>query len=178
MTFLDLARARRSIRAYRPDPVPEALLGQILEAARMAPSACNRQPCHFIVVREAQNRTAFQAAYAKNWFWRAPVIIVACADTTASWRRSQDGKNSADIDVAIAFDHLTLTAHELGLGTCWICSFDPVPVRHLLGLPEHIEPVAMTPLGIPAEEGRPFERKALTDIVHYETWGRPRPPDA
>lgn len=170
MTFLDLARSRRSIRGYRPDPVPDDLLAQVLEAARVAPSACNRQPWHFIVIRDAQRRAAFREAYAKNWFWQAPVLIAACVDTQACWKRSHDNKSAADIDLAIAFDHLTLAAHELGLGTCWICAFDPAPTRRLLGVPAHIEPIALTPLGFPVDTGRPFERKALTDIVHYESW--------
>jgi nitroreductase len=175
MSFITIARSRRSIRAYRPEMIPDDLLMQVLEGARVAPSACNKQPWHFIVVRDAARREAFQEAYPRSWLWSAPVIIVACADHDLSWKRRQDGKDHGDIDVSIAVDHLTLAAHDAGLGTCWVCAFDPVATRRLLGLPPHMEPLAMTPLGFPAEPGRPMERKPLADIVHWEHWQGARP---
>jgi nitroreductase len=172
MTLIDLMRARRSVRAYLPDPVGDDDLAAVLEAARLAPSARNLQPTTFIVVREPANRAALQAAYEREWFWTAPVVIAACVDRTACWKRRQDGRSSADIDAAIALDHLVLAAWERGLGTCWVCAFDPVPARRLLALPEHIELVAMTPLGRPATlegQGNP-ERKPLAAVVRYERW--------
>jgi nitroreductase len=176
MSFLDLARSRRAIRAYKLDPVPEEQLLQVLEAARVAPSACNNQPWHFIILRDSARREAMKAAYDRAWLWSAPVVIAACADTTACWRRGQDGKLSADIDVAIAMDHLTLCARELGLGTCWVCAFDPVAARRVLELPDHVQPIALTPLGYPAEEGRPLQRKPLEEIVCWESWNGPEKP--
>lgn len=168
-TFLDLARERRSIRRYRPDPVPDADLEKILEAGRMAPSAANRQPWHFVVVRDADRRRALAQAYPRDWFAAAPVMLVVCVEPARAWRRS-DGKSYADVDGAIAMDHITLCAADLGLGTCWIGAFDPAKVRAALGLPENVEPLAMTPVGYPADEGKPKERKALQEVVHRETW--------
>lgn len=170
MSFLDLARRRCSVRAYRPDPVPEALLEQVLEAGRWAPSACNLQPWHFIVVRDPAQRAALARAYPKEWFAQAPVHIVVCVEPGRAWRRRHDGKSYVDVDGAIAMDHITLCAADLGLGTCWIGAFDPATVREVLGLPEGVEPLAMTPLGYPAEAGRPKQRKNLSEIRHDERW--------
>jgi nitroreductase len=169
MTFLELAAKRGSIRAYKPDPVPEDLLAKVLEAGRLAPSAANQQPCHFIIVRDEQVRQRLQQAYAKEWFWKTPVLLVVCTETKRGWVR-QDGKNYASVDGAIAMDHMTLCAADLGLGTCWIGAFHPAKVKEILGLPEGIEPLAMTPLGVPDVEPRAKTRKALNEIVHYERW--------
>lgn len=170
MSFLDLAAKRRSIRAYRPDPVEPEKLEQVLEAARTAPSACNKQPWVFVVVRDAARRAQFQRVYPKEWLFKAPVIVAACCDTQSAWVRKQDGKRHGDVDLAIAVDRMTLCAAELGLGTCWVCAFDPVAAREVLGLPAHVEPVALFPLGYPAEEGRPTDRKAMNEIVRYEQY--------
>lgn len=169
MSFLDLALKRSSVRAYTTDPVPEALLQQVLEAGRMAPSAANFQPWHFIVVREPAAQRALGEAYAKDWFWRAPVIIVVCVEPTRAWTRF-DGRNFAWVDGAITMDHMTLCAADLGLGTCWIGAFDATKVKKALGIPEGVEPVAMTPLGKPASAPTPKKRKELKDILHLEKW--------
>jgi nitroreductase len=170
MEFYEVVSRRRSIRAYKPDPVEEDKLFRILEAARLAPSAANRQPWHFIVVRDPQKREQLRKAYDRDWFVKAPVIIVACADPTKAWRR-RDGEEYWKVDVAIAMEHLVLAAANEGLGTCWIGAFDEKAVKEVLGIPEHIRVVAMTPLGYPAEEKGPVtDRKPLEEIVHYDGW--------
>ena len=169
MDFIELAAKRSSIRGYKPEPGDEALLGRVLEAGRLAPSACNRQPYHIVVVREPAQREALRAAYPRDWFVQAPAILVVCVEPAAAWRR-RDGKGYADVDGAILMDHLTLAAADLGLGTCWIGAFAPELVRAALGLPEGIEPLAMTPLGWPAVAGQPKQRKAAAEIVHHERW--------
>ena len=169
MSFLDLATKRASVRGYAPDSIDKATLGKVLEAGRLAPSAANQQPWHFIVVRDELRKQALKSAYSKEWFWKAPVIIVLCVEPSKAWTR-QDGKNYAAVDGAIAMDHMTLCAADLGLGTCWIGAFDPAKVKHILGLPEGIEPLVMTPLGKPSAQALPKKRKALDQIVHYEKW--------
>jgi nitroreductase len=171
--FLQLARQRVSIRAYKPDPVEEEKLEQVLEAGRLAPSACNRQPWGFVVIRDPERRRALKAAYDREWFASAPLIIAVCCDTRAAWRRSYDGVSYAWADAAIAVDHMTLAAADLGLGTCWVCAFDPSVVRRLLELPEHVEPFALLPLGYPAEPGRAKDRKPSSAVVHAERWNGP-----
>ena len=171
-SFLELAAKRRSVRAYKADPVPEDALRQVLEAGRLAPSAVNKQPRRFIVVRDETNRRALGAAYAREWFWQAPVIVVVCILPGDAWSRAYDGQNYAMVDGALAMDHMQLAAAELGLGTCWIGAFDPAAVRTVLGLPDGVEVVGMTPLGVPDRESHPRarSREPLGALVRYERW--------
>lgn len=169
MSFLQLARKRVSVRGYKPDPVPEDHLRAVLEAARLAPSACNRQPWHLMVLRDREGRRSLLHAYPRAWFVEAPVILIVCTEPAAAWSRA-DGKPYADVDGAIVMDHITLCAADLGLGTCWIGAFDPELVRRAMRLPPGIEPLAMTPLGWPADPGRPKTRKDLESLVHYDAW--------
>ncbi len=171
--FLDLAEKRRSVRAYKPDDVPEEMLQTVLEAGRLAPSACNKQPWRFIVVRSETGRRALGAAYAREWFWKAPLVIAVCILPKEAWTRSHDGKNYAMADGALAMDHLQLAAAELGLGTCWIGAFDPATAREILGLPDGVEIVGMTPLGFPDVEPNPRvrSRRPLGETVMKERWG-------
>lgn len=167
--FSNLLLRRYSVRNYLSTPVEKTKILKVLEAARLAPSAANYQPWHFIVVTKPENLAKLHAAYHREWFKTAPVVIVACADHSVSWKRKYDGKNSADIDVAIAIDHITLQAAELGLGTCWICNFDPVKCNETLNLPPHIEPIAMIPLGYPADKKTPVKKRKLPDeIIRWE----------
>lgn len=170
MEFAALIAARYSVRAYRPDPVPDDKLAAILEAMRLAPTAANRQPLRFIVVHTAGRQLDLKRIYGAEWFTQAPIVICACAIVSEAWVRSSDGKSSSDIDAAIAMDHLILAAANEGLGTCWICAFDPVAAREVLGLPDGVEPIAFTPLGYPADSPREKKRKPLSELVSYERW--------
>jgi len=138
----------------------------------MAPSAVNYQPWYFIVIVEKEDLTVFHEVYHRAWFKEAPVCIVACADHTQSWKRKSDGKDFADVDVAIAIDHLILKATELGLGTCWVCNFDVDLVRQKLELPDHIEPIAIVPIGYTTSHAPVKSRKDLSTMIH---WGKFKP---
>jgi nitroreductase len=166
MDFHDVIAQRRSVRAYRDEPIDQETLGRVLEAARIAPSAANRQPWHFLVIRDAELRARLLEAYSQPWFVAAPVIVCACARPSEAWQRS-DGKNYSDVDVTIAMDHLILAAAAEGLGTCWIGAFKPDRLREVLGLPDELEPVALTPLGYPAEQPEPRPRKRLEEIIEF-----------
>lgn len=169
MDFFELISARYSVRAYKPDPVPDALLEQVLEAARLAPTAANRQAFALIVLHTAGRQEELRRIYHRDWFASAPLVIAACGEPAAAWVR-RDRKNYVDVDVAIAMDHLILAAAALGLGTCWVAAFDPDAAREVLRLPRTVEPIAFTPLGYPADVSRPKERKPLADLVRYEHW--------
>lgn len=170
MPVLELMKHRCSVRKFEDRTIEKAKLVYLLEAARIAPSACNYQPWRLIVV---ENRDLIRRL-SPDWVResQAPVLIVGCGDHRQSWRR-RDGKDHCDIDLAIALDHLTLAATEVGLGTCWICSFDAYVCAQILDLPYRVEPVALIPLGYPAEGKDPnrhqLERKALEHLV---TWDR------
>jgi len=162
MSVYDVISARLSVRAYTQQPVEDAALQRILEAVRLSPSACNRQPWHFYVIRDEATRQALH-----QWAGTAPVVIVACSLPEQAWVRGADDKNHADIDLAIAFEHLVLAATQEGLGTCWICAFDPQHVRDVLNLPPEMEPVALTPLGYAQSPSAPRPRKELDEIVSW-----------
>ncbi len=150
-TFDTLCATRYSCRAYSAEAVPESLLRAVLDDARLAPSACNRQPWRFAIVRSAQGRSCVQQAYNREWFASAPLYIIMCAVPAEGWVRPDDNKNHTDIDVAIATEHFCLAASAHGLGTCWVCNFKPEVLAEGLGLPEGLVPVAIMPLGFPAE---------------------------
>ena len=166
MSFSELIQKRYSVRAYKPDPVEEEKLQQVLEAARLAPTAVNRQPFRLMVIRTAQHKEDLKKIYAREWFTDAPVVIAICTVESEGWAR-RDGKTYVDVDATIAMDHLILAATELGLGTCWIGAFDPEAARKVLALPEGVDPLLFTPLGYPADEPRAKVRKALAYLVQY-----------
>ena len=164
--FATLAQERHSVRAYKPIPVEDEKMTYIMECVRLSPSAVNRQPWKFYLLSSPQARTGIQRCYDRPWFQQAPVYVLCCADHEASWHRPCDGKDHADIDVAIATEHLCLAAAECGLGTCWVCNFDAALCRELFRLPASFEPVAIVPVGYPAEETpKPRQRKTLDEIM-------------
>ena len=167
MTFFDLIQKRHSVRGYRPDPVEDDKLQQVLEAARWAPTAGNRQRFQLIVVHTEGREEELRRIYDRDWFVQPPVVICACRYPMGP---EHIRKDYTDVDIGIVVDHLTLAAAELGLGTCWIGAFDPLAARKLLGLPDEIEPVVFTPLGYPDDAGRPKRRKELPELVRYEHW--------
>lgn len=167
MEFYDVVRTRRSIRSYRPDPVPEEALSRILETARVAPSGSNRQPWKFIVVRDEKLRSRLVAVCGNQGFIaEAPVAIVACGYDIDYNRGGYMGGMSMLVDVSIAFTHLILAARAEGLGTCWIGAFDNDEAKEILDIPEDVNVVAVTPLGYPKGDGfaETGPRKPLTDI--------------
>ncbi len=170
MEFSELIEKRYSVRAYKPDPVEAEKLQQVLGAARLAPTAANRQPFLLIVIHTAGREAELRRIYKRDWFVQAPLLICACAIPAKAWVRTEDGKNYSDVDMAIVVDHLTLAATNVGLGTCWVAAFNVKATREILNLPDEVEPVAFTPLGYAADLPGPKERKALSELVRYENW--------
>ena len=170
MDFSELIQRRYSVRAYKPDPVEDGKLAQVLEAARLAPTAANRQPFQVIVIHTAGRKAELGRIYGKEWFTQAPLVLCVCAVLDQGWVRRDDGKRHTDVDAAIVMDHLILAAADLGLGTCWIAAFNPTAAREVLGLPEGVEPVVFTPLGYPADQPNAKKRKPLSELVRYERW--------
>lgn len=168
MAFMNIARKRYSVRKYKELDVEKEKILQVLEAGRVAPSAVNYQPWHFIILTEKNIISKVAETYPAKWLPKAPVIIVACGDHSQSWKR-KDGKDHCDIDVALAIDHMTLAATDLGLGTCWICAFDAKRCHELLGLPDHLEVIALLSMGYSVDEGeQEKKRKEIEEIVSWE----------
>jgi nitroreductase len=156
---MDVIKTRRSIRHYKPDPVPNKVLNQILETARLAPSTGNSQPWHFIIVKDPETKKKLAIS---SWASEAPVVIVGCVDAniTSGWYA---------VDLAIAFEHIVLAAANFGLGTCWMGKMGiDETIKKVLHIPEHVKVIAVTPLGYPDETPGPKARKSLSEIVHYE----------
>jgi nitroreductase len=164
MDFFECIASRRSVRSYRPDPVEEGKLDRVLEAARLAPTACNNQPFRVVVARTAGRQAELKRIYAKDWFAAAPIVLLVCSVPGSAWSR-KDGKGYADVDAAIVMDHIVLAATALGLGTCWVGAFDPKAAREVLALDAGWEPLAFTPLGYAAEHPEPRPRKPLEELL-------------
>ena len=169
MDFQELIRKRYSVRSYHRHPVEDEKLQQVLEAARLAPTAANRQPFQLVVVHTAGREAELRRIYDRDWFVQAPLVICAVGLPSEGWVRG-DGANYTQVDVAIVVDHLTLAAADLGLGTCWIASFDVQAIREILGLPKDALPIAVTPLGYAADQPAEKERQPLSQLVRYENW--------
>ncbi len=170
MDFSELIDTRFSTRAYLPDPVEDSMLQQVLGAARLAPTAANRQPFRLIVVHTAGKEAELKKVYSTEWLSQAPLLICACSVPSQGWKHFHTGKNYCDVDVAIVMDHLIMAATALGLGTCWIAAFNHAALNKMLRLPDELEAVVLTPLGFPAEKARPKIRRPLEDLVRYEQW--------
>jgi len=170
MDVLDAIRTRKSVRNYLNQTVEEDKLLAILEAGRLAPSASNRQEWRFIIVRNQEvKKKLAKAATNQSFVAEASIVIVACAETDEHVMRC--GQMCYPIDVAIALDHMTLAAVELGLGTCWIGAFYENEVKQILGIPAEIKVVALMPLGYPIDSSTTNKiRLSLNQIVKFDHW--------
>lgn len=148
MEFTDLIKTRESIRNYDPSrPVSEEVLRRIIDAGRIAPSACNLQPWKFLLVSSPAALEKVRDCYNRDWFRDAPHVLVVVGLMDKSWKRSFDGYNSVETDAAIAMTHIILAAENEGVGTCWIAHFDPAKLRKALGITASQEVYGITPLG-------------------------------
>lgn len=170
MNVLRAIKTRRSVRNYLDRPVEEKKLNAVLEAGRLAPSAGNRQEWRFVVVRDpAIKMKLSEAANGQKFVGEASVVIVACAETDDHIMSC--GQPSYPIDVAIALDHISLVATELGLGTCWIGAFNERKVKKILRIPEEVRVVELMPLGYPATQTvKEKFRLPFDKIVKYGHW--------
>ncbi len=171
MEYNDLIRTRESIRDYDPErPVSSDTLEKILEAGRIAPSACNYQPWEFLVIHSPEMLEKVRACYHRQWFKDAPHLLVVLGLKDKAWVRSYDRYNSIETDLAIVMTHLILAAENEGVGTCWIEAYDPAILAKALGLKENQVVFGITPLGYPREgfvkKGNKI-RKKLEEIVRY-----------
>jgi len=167
MDFLELAKKRYSVRAYKSKPVEEEKLNQILEAARLAPTGSNQQAFKLIVVHTAGREEELKPLYARDWFTQVPIIICACAvtDPDQPYNEARHYRN-----IGIVIDHLIMAATDLGLGTCWIGAYDQEAARKILGIPENAYPVILVTVGYADDEPKDKVRKPIEELVRYEHW--------
>jgi len=160
MEFYDLIRSRESIRNYDPDrPVPGQTLEKILDAGRLAPSACNLQPWKFLVVSSPEMLNKVRTCYSRDWFKDAPHILIITGLKDQAWKRSYDGYNSIETDLAIALTHIILAAENEGVATCWIEAYDPALLREAVNLPGNQVVFGITPLGYPKPGFKKTQKK-------------------
>jgi nitroreductase len=171
MTVMEAIMARQSVRSYESRPVEKEKIEEVMEAARLAPSAGNRQEWRFVVVTEREARLALaNDAAGQAFVGEAACVIACCADTDSHTMRC--GQPCYPIDVAIAIDHLTLRAAELGLGTCWIGSFSEGTVKKILGIPADVRVVELLTLGYPRDpKPKAKNRLGRDEVLFFERWG-------
>jgi len=171
MDVYEAVQKRKSVRAYESTPIPKEVMERVMEAARVSPSASNRQPWHFIIVTDPEKRRALSKGLYAKFVHEAPTVIVACGDEKAS-------PNWYAVDTAIAIQSMVLVATGEGLGTCWIGSFDEADVRKLLDIPDHLHIIALLPIGYPKDRLNLVSainalkgRKSLKEIASKEKYG-------
>jgi nitroreductase len=181
MDLMEAIKGRRSIRKYKPDPVPEDALQKIMEAVRWAPSWANTQCWELIVVKDPKIKSELATALTKtnpslSSITEAPIVIVLCGKKGVSgFKKGEAATMKGDwlmFDTGIAMQNLCLAAHSLGLGTVVVGLFDHKKVEEILGVSQNAEVVAMTPLGYPATEGSAPKRKELSEFVFYDRYGK------
>ncbi len=171
MDLDSLIRSRRSVRAFRSDPVPDTLVTDLVELANWAPSAGNLQARDFVVVRDVKTKRAIGRIAGQNELAQAAVVVVVCANASRIGKYGDRGRDLFMIqDAAAATENLLLAAHDRGLGAVWMGSFDEEEIRSLLDIPNHARPVTLVGLGWPDENPPPPERLPLKELLHLERW--------
>lgn len=172
MEVMEAIRKRRSVRSYQPKEVEQEKLDLILEAARLAPSASNKQEWRFIIVKDMTRRQKLMsAAKGQNFVGESPIVIACCAETDNHIMSC--GQLCYPIDVAIAIEHMVLKATEEGLGSCWVGAFYEDEVKKILNIPKEIRVVELLTLGYPLEEVKvKKDRLSLKEIVMYDKWSK------
>jgi nitroreductase len=171
MDYYQLINSRESIRNYDPSrQVPEDIMTRILDAGRLAPSACNYQPWKFLVISSSQMLEKVKLCYPRDWFRDAPHILVLVGYKDQAWKRKYDGYNSIETDLAIAMTHIILAAENEGIGACWVEAYNPFMLREALDLADNCVVFGITPLGyqrVGFRKAMIKNRKKLSDIVEY-----------
>lgn len=168
MDVLSAIKGRRSIRKYSNKPVEEEKLLKVLEAARLSPSAKNRQEWRFIVVKNSETRKKLTEAIGQPFVGEAPIILVCCGTEVESVMRGGQPRYTVDLSIATAY--MILEAYEQGLGTCWLGSYDEDKVKEVLDIPKGVRVVAITPLGYPDESPASRPRRELDEIISYDKY--------
>ncbi len=167
MELMDLLKERHSVRKFSDKKVEKEKIDKILEAGRLAPTAVNFQPQRIYVIESEPSLEKLKEC--TRYHFNAPVALLVCYDNQVSWKRPFDNKDMGEVDAAIVSTQMMLEVTNLGLGTTWVGHFDPAAVKEKFALPENIIPVALFPIGYPAEDSAPnprhFERFDITETV-------------
>ena len=163
MDFLELAKNRYSVRKFKKESIDDSVINQILEAAMVAPTACNNQPIKIYVSKSEESKNKIHKCTGSHFY--APLFMVVCYDNTQCWKRSFDGKTSGEIDASIVATHIMLEAYSLGVGSTWVMNFNPSMLVKELNMPSNIIPTVLLPIGYPAQDVLPsIEHNTYKDI--------------
>ncbi len=169
MRFYELSKSRWSVRKFKPAHIRQSDLDYILQCGRIAPTGCNNQPQRILVINTDEDCAKLQQCSASQS--HAPAALLVCYDKTDTWIRRYDGASCGPMDASIVTTHMMLAAHEIGVGSVWVMSFDPAKTKEVFALPDHYEPVAFLMLGYPAEDAEPLPlhdaKKPLSETVFY-----------
>ena len=172
MNFIDLVKQRYSCRKFLEKQVEKEKIDLVLEAARLAPTACNFGPQRILVITDKEKINELKEC--TPYTFDAPVVLAICYDKNISWKRKYDGKDEGIIDVGIVITHMMLQITELGLGSTLVGSFDPKKAKEILNIPENYSLENLLPFGYPAPEGKPsakhYERKNIDEIVFWNNF--------
>jgi len=169
MNFMELAAQRYSVRRFSEEKIPRDVIDRILKAAHLAPTGCNYQPQKIYVLESHASLEALKACTTSHF--HAPLAFLICYDREKSWKRPYDGADSGPVDASIVTTHMMLQGWTEGVGSTWVMMFDPEKVRQSFRIPENLEPVALLPMGYPAENARPSRLHSqfipLEDMVEF-----------
>lgn len=172
MDFEQLITERYSVRNFKPEHLPQAVIDRILEAGHKAPTGCNYQPQRILVLNTDGAIQKLQKC--TKCHFSAPTAMLVCHNKAESWQRPYDGALSSPVDAAIVATHMMLAAHNIGIGSCWVMHFDPAAMAETFHIPETVEPVALLVMGYPAEEAKPvklhYQSRPLEEVVFYDTF--------
>ncbi|HBM17200.1 MAG TPA: NAD(P)H nitroreductase [Lentisphaeria bacterium] len=176
--FIKLVRARHSCRSYKTDEVPDELISKCIEASRVSPSACNKQPWRFIIVKDKELRQKICSegvlpGVPMPWMKDAPVLVAICALTDLTVHKFASFLSKVDyrqIDIGIAGEHFVLAAQSLGLGSCWIGWFKEKKVKKILNIPWNVKVLSLFTLGYPSEIREQPKKLTLEKIYFREKW--------
>jgi nitroreductase len=172
MEFLNLAKERYSCRKFKPDKIEKEKLELILEAGRVAPTAANFQPQRILVIDREEGLAKLKTC--TPYLFNAPLALLICYDYDTCWKHKHSGKASGDVDASIVTTQMMLEATSLGLGSTWVAAFDHEKTRELFGIPEYLTPVALLPLGYPADDASPhpvhYKRFDINHTVFYNSF--------
>lgn len=168
MNFLQLAKERYSVRKFSDRKVERDKLDMILEAGRVSPTAVNYQPQRILVIESPENLEKLKSCTV--YHFHAPMALLVCYDSTASWKRFYDQKDMGMVDASIVTTHMMLQAADLGLGTTWVGHFDPEAIRTAFQIPDFLTPVALLPLGYPREDCRPHPLHGKRFDIEHEVF--------
>ncbi|WP_041230307.1 nitroreductase family protein [Deferribacteres bacterium DY0037] len=172
MDFLELAKDRYSVRKFSERKVEQEKIDSILEAGRLAPTAVNYQPQRILVISSDESLDKFRDC--TPYHFNAPLALLVCYDSEVSWKRSFDNKDMGEVDASIVATQMMLEVTNLGLGSTWVGHFDPEKIRNAFKIPANIVPVALFPVGYPAESSKPSpkhsSRLAITETVFMNSF--------